>query len=280
MTRGLRGIASIKDKVATHSQEESLRVSHKRRTVSSKQCTVVAIEPLLLNPDAIEGDQVQFSCIMRPEDSNGTPNMFRRIKGSAQQMQQLKNMLWNGSISPSKSLLDIENPVLDESSSQLILETEQNMTTSIHHPLTSSRNLVTSHTGQKQILAVKVIDSGGLQHSHTLDIMANKIFGHPSEGMVADTSNLLQQMNGCSMGALTIFPANTTTMGINYSQTAPGMMEVIIDISLTNNTHEDIHNAIIDQVQTVLGIVLPGPFHHIMMIVENFYTSPSNGWAA
>lgn len=103
--------------------------------------------------------------------------------------------------------------------------------------------------------------------------MANKIFGYPPEGMVADTSNLLQQMNACSMGALTTFPANTTTMGINYSQSAPGMMEVTIGISLTNSTYEDIHNAIIGQVQTVLGITLPGPFDHVMMIVENFYTS-------
>ena len=74
------------------------------------------------------------------------------------------------------------------------------------------------------------------------------------------------------MGRLDFVPGDNNSGLIDQAvYDAPGVISVNIDISLENSARLDIQNAITVKVQDKLGIKLPGPFKHVMYIVERCF---------
>eukprot|EP00957_Ditylum_brightwellii_P088043 6706686-Ditylum_brightwellii.AAC.1 len=127
---------------------------------------------------------------------------------------------------------------------------------------------LTSVTGKKPVLAVKVIDKNGLQRREDLATISQEIFGGSD-----DVVNLKSQLFGCSFGALEVttdysdFATDLQMQKIKQYVTdaAPGVMEVTIDVDITKTDMSTIHTAVTDKVQTLLELSLPaGPFEHVI----------------
>jgi hypothetical protein len=74
------------------------------------------------------------------------------------------------------------------------------------------------------------------------------------------------------MGRLDFIPGDNNSGLIDQAMyDAPGVISVNIDISIEDSAKNDIQNAITVKVQDKLGVKLPGPYKHVMYIVENCY---------
>lgn len=125
------------------------------------------------------------------------------------------------------------------------------------------------YEGKKPVLVVKVIDVDGRAVSDTADTISDKVFG--TNG---DTANMATQFESCSFKKLQITAKHSSK--IEKQLSAPGVLEVDIPISLYN-TQSDIRDAIRTAVEEKLEFQLPGPFHHVMYVIENCYQGC--GWA-
>ena len=115
---------------------------------------------------------------------------------------------------------------------------------------------------------MKVIDSEGRKLTESADQISDDIFG-----TYGDQMTLKSQMNACSYGKVDIIA------GINDEhEVSPGVIEVTIDKSLVGNSRSVIRTAVIEEVQLLLGHSLPGPYSHVMFVLEGCYTDC--GWAA
>jgi hypothetical protein len=132
------------------------------------------------------------------------------------------------------------------------------------------RRLQTNFNGEKKVLAVRVTDSEGKVHPDDADVISDKIFG--SSG---DVVNLKSQMSGCSFDKLEI---STDYPMFNHKLAAAGVIEVTINVPFAGASSElDIENRAMQAVADKLNINdLPGPFHHIMIVIEKNYFSSGN----
>ena len=116
-------------------------------------------------------------------------------------------------------------------------------------------------TGDKPILAVRVVDTNGKAHSHSPMEMSQNIFG--TDG--ADLVNLNSQLRACSFNQLRINPGEIAA----EHKLAPGVIQVDIDIDIAGGSDRyAIHNAVTTAVQAQLGHNLPGPYQHVMYMLE------------
>lgn len=62
---------------------------------------------------------------------------------------------------------------------------------------------------------------------------------------------------------------------------SPGVLEVTIPVSLSKSTQSQMRANVAEQVRQKLGFKLPGPFAHVVFVVENCYAvkGDSCGWA-
>ena len=127
------------------------------------------------------------------------------------------------------------------------------------------------YEGIKEILVVRVTDSGGLVHPDSARVMSDKLFG--TDG---DPENMSTQFNACSFNKLTI--TNKYSRNIDQQLAAPGVIEVKIPISLTNSNRGPINSAAKSAAEDKLGFTLPGSFDHVMFVLEKCYVDC--GWAA
>jgi hypothetical protein len=123
-----------------------------------------------------------------------------------------------------------------------------------------------SHVGIKPTLVVKVFDVNDKARSESAMQISDDIFG--TNG---DPVNLRSQMSACSMGRVDFVPGDNNNVIDQSLYDAPGVITVKIDISLENNSRTDVENAITAKVQDKLQMKLPGPYKHVMYIVESCY---------
>ena len=95
-----------------------------------------------------------------------------------------------------------------------------------------------------------------------------------------DPVNLKSGLEECSWDKLTVLPKALTQDGSpdDTHEVATGVVEVTIDISLTDQGNSAIRNAITTKVQNMLGYGLPGPYDYVLYSVEKCYVDC--GWAA
>lgn len=132
------------------------------------------------------------------------------------------------------------------------------------------RDLVTFE-GVKSFIAVRVTDSAGRVHPDSASMISDNIFG-----TAGDPVNLKSQMAACSFNKFRI--TNTYSVNISDHLSAPGVISISIPIELAGNNRQAIRDAIVKATETKLGFSLPGPFHHVMYILESCYVDC--GWAA
>jgi len=144
------------------------------------------------------------------------------------------------------------------------LQTDDPDETAAAAPTTTSFG---SHVGVRHTLVVEVYDVNGKARSESPERISDDIFG--TNG---DAVNLRTQMSACSMGRVDIRPGDSGDGSIDQNlYDAPGVVTVQIDISIESNGRTDIENAITTKVQDKLKITLPGPYKHVMYIVEKCY---------
>ena len=100
-------------------------------------------------------------------------------------------------------------------------------------------------------------------------------------GTGVDPINLKSGLEECSFNQINVLPKALTSGGEpdDTHEVATGVIEVTIDISLTNQSRSAIRNAVTTKVQNLLGYGLPGPYDYVLYSLENCYGSDC-GWAA
>ena len=92
--------------------------------------------------------------------------------------------------------------------------------------------------------------------------------------------NIKSALEECSWNKITVLPKALTENGDpdDTHEVATGVIEVTIDISLTDQSRDNIRNAITTKVQQLLGYSLPGPYDYVLYSVQGCYVDC--GWAA
>jgi len=126
------------------------------------------------------------------------------------------------------------------------------------------------------MLVVKVIDKDGLQRPESPMVIGDDFFG--TEG---DPVNLKERIEACSMGKWKV-KAGHFNHESKYDKKVngdivKGVMTVRISVSLSKDKYT-IHNAVTKAVEDKLGTGLPGPYNHVMYVLQKCYNSC--GWAA
>jgi hypothetical protein len=227
----------------------------------------MASELLLIDPSSGAPDQI-FECEMDPEDMGGISGLSLPLQATNAQKNALRAMLEKGDLISGKSkLVHGPNAAFDENG--LLLPPGLDIAASVRkNPNNDRRNLAVV-TGTKPILVVKVTDSVGKARSETPFEIGDNIFGYGT-----DQVNLKSQMAACSMNTLDIVPGSDP----NGSQSATGVVEVTINVSLEGNSRSTIRNAVTTAVTNKIGESLPGRYQQVMYVLEGCYLDC--GWAA
>ncbi|KAL3801325.1 hypothetical protein ACHAW5_002240 [Stephanodiscus triporus] len=268
------------------------------KSLKAHTCT---IEVVMLAPDgstSIEGKDEVYQCTINPGDvPGGYTGLTRKLDLRRTQKRALKKMWKEGRLVPGQTQLKLAN-IEEATMSEEVAEAVDEMTVAkedmlegvpidvsdiqiptvldveellVDGDVNHARELQTSfgsHVGIKPTLVVKVFDVNNKARSESPMEISDDIFG--TNG---DPVNLRSQMSACSMGRVDFVPGDNN-YGIDQSlYDAPGVITVKIEISLENNTRTGIENAITAKVQDKLQMTLPGPYKHVMYIVEKCYVN-------
>jgi hypothetical protein len=230
----------------------------------SSECTIIVQDFVRLDEN---GKDIAFECILHPLDAEGSANTSVPLRISNEQQQILTDMFYNGDfISDSSTLiLDQDMRISFEGlfipAHKLKFNFGENGNNDVRRQLSRTE-------GDKPFLVVKVTDSEGRKRSESTDQISDDIFG-----TYGDQMTLKSQMEACSYGKLGI------TAGIgDQHEASPGVIEVTIDKSLAASSELEIREAVTQEVQLLLGHTLPGPYEHVMYVLEGCYSDC--GWAA
>jgi hypothetical protein len=136
-------------------------------------------------------------------------------------------------------------------------------------------------TGVKHFLVFRVTDVNGLVHSDSPQVMSDNVFGTKR-----DRINMKTQLEACSVGQYTVVPGAKTGFDISRFQSAPGVIDIQLDISLKDSSRATVRNAAINKAREVMANQLglsntPELFEyadHTLFSLENCYQEC--GWAA
>ena len=233
----------------------------------SKACVLQAVAMLHIPGEEPEesSPEEMFECELDADDSNGISGIFLPLQGEPAQMQVLQDKFRNGELISGESTLDMPVSFSENSNG---IEMPPGQLVKVNTPAANQRRRKLSQTGDKPILVVKVTDVDGLARAESPAQISDDVFGTSG-----DPVNLKSQLYGCSMETLNVIP------GDGYGkESAPGVIEVTIDISLVGNDRYAVRNAVTAAVQAKLGFGLPGPYDQVMYVLEKCYTGC--GWAA
>lgn len=127
--------------------------------------------------------------------------------------------------------------------------------------------------GDKHTLVVRVTDSKGRVVPQCAAQVGDDVFG--TRG---DPVNLRTQMHLCSYGQVNFIAGDPPTNSAGQHEVAAGVIEVTIDVDLTQGTTTQVRNAVTLKVQEKLGFDLPGPYEHVLYVLQGCYKEC--GWAA
>ncbi|KAL7485157.1 hypothetical protein ACHAW6_010765 [Cyclotella cf. meneghiniana] len=224
------------------------------------------------------------------------------IEATLDQMEELRALLNNGTLVSAESSIEVQQQqqqqdlLVNSQQIQMMMRERphpysQPATTSpirltlppgqikLRQPSTTNSNdnnntrRLTSYHGDKPVLVVKVTDVNGLSHPDSPSIMSDKVFG-----TYGDTATMKSQFAACSFNKLNIIPGGQDSNKISRELSAPGVVEVNIPIDITTSTQGDIRKEVKKSVEDKLGFILPGVFHHVMIVLEGCYIEC--GWSA
>ncbi|GFH46416.1 hypothetical protein CTEN210_02890 [Chaetoceros tenuissimus] len=250
----------------------SLR-GNRRRLADNSECTILVAEFLQI-PGEMPAPKSSIDCGM-------DDGQIHRIQGTAYQKEVLKQKLKHEEIISGSTRLALGVGAFTDENGLFIppgLDIAANLRKG--RPEHDRRRLKAPLTGDKPILVVKVIDSGGLARTESAAEIGDDVFG-----TINDPVNLKSQLWDCSHNQTNVMPGENPDPVNNPEQEAPGVIEVTIPISLTNNGNNAIHNAVTAAVNARLNTNLVNgwdqitePYHHLMYVIEKCYVDC--GWAA
>jgi len=259
-------VASHVTETVTGANLRSQTVSQAAKNTKASECTIMVRESLLIDPSSGAQD-ISFECEMESVDMDGVPGLFLPLQATKAQEKMMQEMLESGDIIPGKSkLVHGANAPFDENG--LLVPPGLDIAASVRKNPSKGRNLAVV-TGTKPILVVKVTDAVGKQRAESPFQIGDDVFGYGT-----DQVNLKSQMAACSMGTLNIVPGADP----NGTQSAPGVVEVTIGVTLEGNDRATIRNAVTTAVQAKIGESLPGRYQQVMYVLESCYVDC--GWAA
>ena len=270
----------------------------------SRDCT---IEVAVLAPDGSPSEEDEdeiFQCTIDPRDvPGGYAGLTRKLDLTRTQKRAFRKMWREGRLIPGESklrLAEIQEAVEMEEVAEMGEQADEETAVATAEDLLEGvpidgsdiqipigidveglliggggnreRDLQTdtsfgSHVGVKHTLVVKVYDVNGKARTESPEQISDDIFG--TNG---DAVNLRTQMSACSMGRVDLRPGDNGNGNIDQTlYVAPGVITVQIDVSIESNSRTDIENGITTKVQDKLKITLPGPYKHVIYIVEKCY---------
>ncbi len=243
------------------------------RKLQGRSSCIVHVRSNLLIDFSLGLPDDEIECEMDAGDMGGVSGLSFPIRGSDVQMNRLRTLFQSGAHASGESLLMNLNGAMIKRG-KLFLPKGLAIALEKIPSGNGSRKLAVV-TGDKPILVVRVIDVNGLARKESAAQIGDDVFG--TKG---DTVNLKSQLYGCSMGKLKVLSGNPKyPKGVPNGQgKAPGVMEVKISVSLTTSNLSTVRNAITTAVQSAIGLTLPGPYHHVMYVLEKCYVDC--GWAA
>lgn len=214
------------------------------------------------NADITSHTDEEFVC--ERDDGSDVP-----IRGTSQQIQDLRELLNNGTLISAESTIEV---VYQEEVTKSIVSSDEIPTKHVTLPPgevnlkqpQQRRYQRLKYEGEKPVLAVRVVDKDGLVVGDDAKTISDKIFG-----TYGDTTTMKSQYAACSFGKLQI--TSQTTRSIQRILAAPGVLEVNIGISITSADQSSIRGAVYEAAGKKLGFALPGPFQHVMFILEGCY---------
>ncbi|KAL7509736.1 hypothetical protein ACHAXN_006705 [Cyclotella atomus] len=200
------------------------------------------------------------------------------IQGTHQQIQELRDLLNNGTLVSAESTIE----VYQQETTRLVTYNTSEQDPRNHVKLPPGNIILKQpqqqrgrskfvYEGEKPVLAIRVIDKDGLAVEDDAKTISDKIFGS-----YGDTSTMTSQFAACSFNKLKI--TSQGSRNIQKVLSAPGVLEVNIGISITDIDQGSMRNAVYQAAGEKLGVALPGPFQHVMFILEGCYKDC--GWAA
>ena len=230
----------------------------------SNECTIVVQDILRLDND---GNDISFECVLDPLDADGSANVSVPLRISDEQREILTNMFHNGDFVSDTSALILDKAM--QISFEGVFIPSQRTTFEFNRMVDNGARRHLSRTeGDKPYLVVKVTDSEGRKRGESTDQISDDIFG-----TYGDQMTLKSQMEACSYGKLGV------VAGVgDQHEVSPGVIEVTIDKSLVGNSSWVIRSAVTREVQLLLGHTLPGPYAHVMYVLEGCYLDC--GWVA
>jgi hypothetical protein len=230
----------------------------------SNECTIVVQQSLRF--DNVR--DVSFECILDPSDAGGDENMSVPIRVSDEQKLVLQTKFENGELQSQSSTLMLNQDMQISNEGVFIPVTRNSFGIGTRKGTSYNGRNLSIAEGDKPVLVVKVTDSDGRKRHESTDQISADVFG-----TYGDNMTLKSQMYDCSFGKFRIIAG----VG-NEHEASPGVIEVTIDKSLVGNSPLTIEQAVTRAVQSLLGHSLPGPYAHVMYVLEGCYTDC--GWAA
>ncbi|KAL9187280.1 hypothetical protein ACHAXT_001383 [Thalassiosira profunda] len=203
------------------------------------------------------------------------------IEGTEEQMLQLRALLNSGELVSAQSSVEVSSVGGSEQDEELIPSLPEEFGSTIPDVVTlpagavkvvdkreeaETRRLATNmYEGVKKVLVVKVRDSEGLAVPEGANFISNKFFG--TNG---DRVTMTSGFRDCSFGRMLI--SNDYGDAIDEDLlSAPGVVEVRINIKLRESTQSQIRNKVAVAVQQKLSVALPGPFDHVVFVLAECF---------
>lgn len=245
----------------------TLRKPTARKLAKGSRCTIMVSTLLALEPDGQQEEQ--FDCMLdEPGGMKGMSGQIVPIIAEKSQSKQLLHLLKRGEVVPGKSSLAIAGAQI-ASNGGVALPPGLDIAANVRQNEKERTGRKLSKQGDKPILVVKVTDSAGRARTESSAQIGDDIFG-----TLSDPVNLASQMKACSFEKLNIIEGPVD----EDKRAALGVIEVTINIELTENDRYAIHNAVTAEVNSKLGYNLPGPYEQVMYVLQKCYVGC--GWAA
>jgi hypothetical protein len=250
-----------------HRKKRSLQHQQQKRKLQSSQCnTIIAIDAISeVYDDSQTGPDEEFLCEL-------DYGVTLPIQGTKEQLDQMRELLHDGTLVSYESTLEVLQEVvvaemMDDTTGEEVqqpafasllqggsVSLPPGDVTVINNSSDNGRrrlNYKTQYEGQIKVLAVKVTDKNGLAVDQNARTISDKIFGTYGDSITPKSG-----MNDCSFGK---FVMTYDYDNVDDSKlSAPGVVEVTIDLDLEKATQSEIRAYTTAAVEKKLGVSLPG----------------------
>ena len=195
------------------------------------------------------------------------------IEGTEEQIVEMRRLLNRGALISAESSVEVEpnigpdgfmatSDTISLPPGSIILINSNSDSENVRRRLNGNNRF----EGTKKVLVVRVTDKDGRSVKGNAYTLSDKLFG-----TYGDRVTMKSGFSACSFGKLTMTHDYGSEVNKNLLS-APGVVDIRIGVSLTKSTQETIINDAKQALKRKMGMKnLPGPFDHIIFVVEECY---------